>query len=125
MQDDKRLRITLAAMRQSLWRTQGGTLAVPRLMNERPKDTTDNVVWIDTSVMPCDCLTKKTKPDYLRKILDSNIWDPRQTDEAKAQKASRQRQRQQNSKQQNTASSVPDDCDNDDLLADEHVPYQH
>ena len=49
---------------------------------------------VDTSVMPCDCLTKKMKPDNLREIMDSNYWDPRQTEEAKAQKANRQQQRQ-------------------------------
>ena len=91
---DKRLGITLAAMRQSLWRKPGGGLAIPRLMEKRPDDTTDSIVWIDTSVMPCDCLTKKMKTDNLRHILDTNQWHPRQTEEAKAQKANRQLQRQ-------------------------------
>ena len=44
--------------------------------------------------MPVDCLTVKMKPDVLRQILDSNMWDPMQTADAKAQKAGRQLQRQ-------------------------------
>ena len=32
--------------------------------------------------------------DTLRAILDTNLWDPRQTEDAKAQKANRQQQRQ-------------------------------
>ena len=90
---DKRLGITLAAMRQSLWRTPGGGLTIPRMLERRPVETTDSVTWIDTSIMPCDCLTKKMKPDYLQKFLDTNYWDPRQTAEAKEQKATRQQQR--------------------------------
>ena len=43
--------------------------------------------------MPCDCLTKKMKPDHLRDTLDTNMFDPRQTEDAKAQRANRQRQR--------------------------------
>ena len=84
---DKRLGIML-------WRKPGGGYAIPRLMEKRPDDTTDSISWIDTSVMPCDCLTKKMKPDALRAILDTNHWDPRQTADAKAQKATRQQQRQ-------------------------------
>ena len=94
---DKRLGITLAAMRQSLWRCPGGGLAIPRLMEGRPEETTDSVSWIDTSVMPCDCLTKSMQTDTLREILDTNLWDPRQSEDAKAQKANRQQQRQRKS----------------------------
>ena len=63
-------------------------------MEKRLEDTTDSIVWIDTSVMPCDCLTKKVSTDNLCQILDTNLWDPRQTAEAKAQKANRHLQRQ-------------------------------
>ena len=91
---DQRLGITLAAMCQSLWRKPGGGFAIPMLMEGKPKVTTDTISWVDTSVMPCDVLTKKMKPDMLRWILDTNWWDPRQTEEAKAQKANRQQQRQ-------------------------------
>ena len=90
---DKRLGITLAAMRQSLWRKPGGGLAIPRLMEKRPEGTTDSIVWIDTSVMPCDCLTKKMSTDNRCQILDTYLWDPRQTG-AKAQQANTQLQRQ-------------------------------
>ena len=44
---DKRLGITLAAMRQSLWRKPGGGLAQPMLMERRPENTTDSISWID------------------------------------------------------------------------------
>ena len=116
---DKRLGITLAAMRQSLWRKPGGGLALPMLMERRPENTTDSISWIDTSVMPCDCLTKKMKPDVLCEILDTNIFDPRQTEDAKAQKANRQKQRKKTklppiamlSSAPDESSSDPDDSD--------------
>ena len=90
-------------------------MALPMLMERRPTNTTDSISWIDTSVMPCDCLTKKMKPDHLRDILDSNIFDPRQTEDAKAQKANRQRQRKKTTVLPPIAmiSSVPDERSSD------------
>ena len=58
------------------------------------------------------------KPDFLCSILDTNIFDPRQTEDAKAQKANRQRQRKKTALPPFAMiSSVPDDgsSDPDDL----------
>ena len=59
------------------------------------------------------------KPDVLREILDTNIFDPRQTEDAKAQRANRQRQRKKSalppiamiSSAPDEGSSDPDDSD--------------
>ena len=59
------------------------------------------------------------KPDVLREILDTNIFDPRQTEDAKAQKANRQKQRKKTklppiamiSSVPDESSSDPDDSD--------------
>ena len=40
--------------------------------------------WVDTTVMAADCLTKLMKETYLQAIIESNIWNTTQTDEAKA-----------------------------------------
>ena len=61
---DKRLGITLAAMRQSLWRKPGGGLAQPMLMERRPENATDSISWIDTSVMPCDLSYKEDEARF-------------------------------------------------------------
>ena len=34
--------------------------------------------------MSCDCLTKSMPEDYLVRILDTNLWDVSQSEEAKA-----------------------------------------
>ena len=36
--------------------------------------------------MSCDCLTKDMSEDYLLRILDTNVWNVAQTEEAKAVK---------------------------------------
>ena len=86
---DKRLGIELASLRQFLWRRRFHDLRDRRLLEELPndKDRTDLCRWIDTAVMFCDCLIKRMPEDFLVKILDSNIWNVAQTEEAKATKA--------------------------------------
>ena len=94
-------------------------MALPMLMERRPANTTDSISWIDTTVMPCDCLTKKMKLVHLRDSLDTNMFDPRQTEDAKAQKANRQKQRKKTklppiamlSSAPDESSSDPDDSD--------------
>jgi hypothetical protein len=61
--EDKRLEIDLVDLRQILWNDE----------NDDPKedmsvDQQDKVMWIDTSAMLADPLTKEMKPDHL---LDS------------------------------------------------------
>jgi hypothetical protein len=90
---DKRLGITFAAMRMSLWRKPGGGLMPPRLTETRPEQTTDAIHWIDTAVMLCDPMTKQMSRTYLQAALDTNVWDPRQPAESKATKERKQLQR--------------------------------
>ena len=82
-------------------------------MESRPDDTTDSVIWIDTPKMICDCMTKKMKPDYLREVLDSNRWDPRQDEEALAQKEHRIILRQNSADAKKKRSAEPADSDSD------------
>ena len=64
-----------------------------RMLDERAKNPTDILKWIDTSVMVADCLTKAMREDFMRKVLDTNFWNYEQTAEAKAIKARKQAQR--------------------------------
>ena len=82
-------------------------------MESRPDDTTDSVIWIDTSKMICDCMTKKMKPYYLREVLDSNRWDPRQDEEALSQKEHRKTLRQNSADAKKKRSAEPADSDSD------------
>ena len=43
--------------------------------------------------MVADCLTKAMKETYLLSVLDSNVWNYRQTEEARATKSRKQLQR--------------------------------
>ena len=90
---DKRLGITLAAMRQSLWRRKGGGKILPRLCDTRPEDATDSIMWIDTDNMIVDCMTKEMDTESLEQALDTNIFDPRQSAESKQVKVRKQKSR--------------------------------
>ena len=96
---DKRLGIELAALRQSLWRNAGTQKPEFRTLEEKPKEPTDTIRWIDTTVMVGDCLTKQMKDTYLNDVITNNWWDFTQTEEAKAIKARKQAQRSKASKE--------------------------
>ena len=95
---DKRLGITLAAMRQSLWRKKGGGKILPRLRESRPVNSTDSIMWIDTDNMIVDCMTKEMDTQYLTDALDNNIFDPRQSAESKQVKVRKQKSRARSKK---------------------------
>ena len=96
---DKRLGMELASLRQHLWRDSGSHMPHPRMLEEQPKNPSDVLVWIDTSVMVCDCLTKNMRDEYMMKVLDGNHWNFEQTAEAKEVKAKKQLQRSVSKKQ--------------------------
>ncbi len=67
----KRCRVLIAALRQEL--TSGV-----------------QVYWIDTVLMLADCLTKRCAPEvaeFLWDVIDSNMWNVTQPEEARARKA--------------------------------------
>ena len=66
---DKRLGIEMAAIRQQLW-----TDDVRRTWNEYPSGG-DALVWISTSTMISDVLTKSMRPDLLHKTLRRNTYE--------------------------------------------------
>ncbi|CAE7562382.1 RE1 [Symbiodinium sp. CCMP2592] len=62
---DKRLAIDISAMRQVVWRRKGELVGDPLLTDEPPPEATTKVLWIDTSTMLSDGLTKKMKSSQL------------------------------------------------------------
>ena len=90
---DKRLSIELASMRQSLWRSPGEAEGDPFLQDERPKIVTDNIRWIDTSVMIADPLTKLMDPVKLVEAIDTNRWSIEQPINSVIVKKAKQLQR--------------------------------
>ena len=110
---DKRLGIELASLRQYLWRRRFQHLPDKRLLEELPDDEerTDLCRWIDTTVMACDCLTKDMSEEYLQQIIESNIWNIAQTEEAKAVKlrksAGVQRRKAERAQQANDQEDCP------------------
>ena len=113
---DKRLGITLAAMRQSLWRKKGGGKILPRLCDTRPEDATDSIMWIDTDNMVVDCMTKEMDTQSLRTALDTNIFDPRQSAESKQVKVRKQKSRARSKKKATTVATE------EELATDDRSP---
>ena len=80
-------------MRQSLWRSPGEEEGDLFLRDERPKIVTDNIRWIDTSVMIVDPLTKIMDPVKLIEALDNNRWNIEQPINSMIVKKAKQLQR--------------------------------
>lgn len=93
---DKRLGIELASLRLHLWRGKGEVFLDTRSLEGKPREPTDLVRWIDTTVMVVDCLTKAIRDDLLVNDVSNNQWESEQSDEAKRVK---QRRRMQHGKQ--------------------------
>ena len=72
---EKRTGVSLAAMRQLLWRASGEELGNPHVQDELPSHPTDIVRWIDTDVMLADPLTKAMDAKYLVEALDNCYWN--------------------------------------------------
>ena len=59
------------------------------MLEEKPKNPTDVIDWIDTTILVADCLAKAMKETYLMNVLNTNEWDQRQTEQAEEDKARR------------------------------------
>ena len=73
------------------------------MLEKLPLSPSDIIRWIDTLVMVADCLTKAMRDDYLTNVLDSNIRDFMQTEEAKAIKSRKSEQRSRKRDEKNEA----------------------
>ena len=62
--------IEVAALRQLLWMLPDETV-----VDELDDSCPDTVRWIDTSTMPCDCLTKDMKPGRLLDMMRTGTLD--------------------------------------------------
>jgi hypothetical protein len=66
-------------LKQVLWEKADGT----DLEELQPVDVAENAIkWIDASCMIVDCLTKKMKPDVMRKLQQSGRLSPKPTPES-------------------------------------------
>ena len=70
---DKRLAIDLSAMRQVVWRQPGELHGDPLYHEEVPQNASTKVVWIETSTMLADALTKKMKSSQLDNFLKTGF----------------------------------------------------
>jgi hypothetical protein len=93
----------LASLRQFLWRKPGEGCVYVKLVEERCADPTDIIRWIDTTVMVADCLTKPMKGDFLQIVVDTNIWNFEQTEEARSVKLKKQIQRRRTKDERHAA----------------------
>ena len=66
---DKRLEIEMRSMRQSLPDEEENVETF-----EKFPDGGDKLLWIHTSTMVPDCLTKRMKPDLLLQVLHTNRY---------------------------------------------------
>ena len=89
---DKRLGIELAALRQSIWRSNLHDSANVQAEDALPGDTefTDRVRWIDTDVMAADALTKLMDSSPLCQFCMSNTWSLMQPVESMIKKRAKQ-----------------------------------
>ena len=92
---DKRLGITIASLRQAIWRRRGETIGAPMVTETLPSssDATDVCRWVDTDCMLADALTKQMSPEKLVAAIDTNTWSLEQPIERKVRKRDKQRQR--------------------------------
>ena len=90
---DKRLSIELASLRQSLWRQPGQLEGDPHFQDERPRNPTDSIRWIDTNVMIADPLTKIMDSCKLLEAIEKNHWNIEQPINAIIVKKAKQLQR--------------------------------
>lgn len=86
--EDKRLEIDLEDLRQVLWEDEHGDQK-----DSIEEDQQDKLIWIDTSAMLADPLTKGMKATRMLEALKSGVLDFEATDEAKMQKMLKQKQR--------------------------------
>ena len=92
---DKRLGITIASLRQAIWRRKGETIGAPMVTDTLPSssDATDVCRWVDTDCMLADALTKQMSPEKLVAAINTNVWNLEQPIESIMRKRDKQRQR--------------------------------
>ena len=92
---DKRLGITIASLRQSIWRRRGEAIDAPMVTDTLPNssDATDVCRWVDTDCMLADALTKQMSPEKLETAINTNTWSLKQPIESIVRKRDKQRQR--------------------------------
>ena len=73
---DKRLGITIASLRQAIWRRRGEAIGAPMVTYALPSssDATDVCRWVDMDCMLADALTKQMSPEKLVAAIDTNTW---------------------------------------------------
>ena len=89
---DKRLGITIAYLRQAIWRRREEAIGAPMVTDTLPSssDATDVCRWVDTDCMLADALTKQMSPE---KLVAANTWSLEQPIESILRKRDKQRQR--------------------------------
>ena len=92
---DKRLGITIASLRQAIWRRRGEVIGAPMVTDTLPSssDATDICRWVDTDCMLADALTKQMSPEKLVAAMDTNTWKLEQPIESIVRKRDKQRER--------------------------------
>ena len=90
---DKRLGITIASLRQAIWRRRGETIGAPMVTATLPSssDATDVCRWVDTDCMSADALTKQMSPVKLVAAINTNVWNLEQPIESIVRKRDKQR----------------------------------
>ena len=73
---DKRLGITIASLRQSIWRHRGEAIGAPMVTHTLPdsSDATDVCRWVDTDCKLADALMKQMSPEKLVAAISTNNW---------------------------------------------------
>ena len=92
---DKRLGITIASLRQAIWRRKGEAIGAPMVTDTLPSssDATDVCRWVDTDCMLADALTKQMSPEKLVAAITTNTWSLEEPIESVVKKRDKQRQR--------------------------------
>ena len=99
---DKRLGITIASLRQAIWRRRGEAIGAPMVTDTLPSssDATDVCRWVDTDCMLVDALTKQMSPEKLVTAVNRNYWNLEQPIGSILRKRDKQRQRAAGKNQQ-------------------------
>ena len=72
---DKRLAIDLTSLRQEIWREKGQMIGNPMYKDALDENKTTNIVWIPTTHMAADGLTKEMNCEQLQKLMRCGMLD--------------------------------------------------
>ena len=76
--EDIRTEIDVSGLRQLLWEYPDGT----QRDSLAQEDITDKILWIDTSAMLADCMTKKMSGSTMREFIQKGHFSLRASDES-------------------------------------------